>query len=171
MSTLSTETIVALSSGAVPSGIAIIRVSGPACLGILETCSSSLPEPRFAAHRRILDHNGDPIDTGIILWFPSPRSFTGEDSIEFQVHGGKAVVGALIRNLCEFQDVRLAEPGEFSRRAFENGKVDLTEIDGISDLIASETEAQRRLALSQSCLLYTSPSPRDKRQSRMPSSA
>ena len=150
MALLHTDTIVALSSGAVPSGIAVVRVSGSECRKILSICVASVPLPRVASMRSIRDQYGQVIDDGVVLWFPGPGSYTGEDTIEFHIHGGKAVVSALISVLCKFDDTRLAEAGEFSRRAFENGKVDLTEIDGISDLIASETEAQRRLALSQS---------------------
>ena len=150
MALLHTDTIVALSSGAVPSGIAVVRVSGSECRKILSICVASVPLPRVASMRSIRDQYGQVIDDGVVLWFPGPGSYTGEDTIEFHIHGGKAVVSALISVLCNFDNTRLAEAGEFSRRAFENGKVDLTEIDGISDLIASETEAQRRLALSQS---------------------
>ncbi len=150
MSSYRKDTIVALSSGSLPSGVAVVRVSGEACAGILQYTIGEIPKPRLAHLRKITDQYGEVIDEGLVLWFQGPASYTGEDCIEYHVHGGQAVVSALLNRLCGFNGVRLAEAGEFSRRAFENGKLDLTAVDGISDLIASETEAQRRLALSQS---------------------
>ena len=144
------DTIFALSSGAAPSGVSVIRVSGPQTTVILEALAGEIPSPRMASYRTIRTRNGFPIDTGLILFFPGPASFTGEDSAEFQIHGSRAVISALSRELAAFPDTRLALQGEFSRRAFENGKLDLVEVEGLADLVAAETEMQRRLALEQS---------------------
>ena len=145
------ETIVALSSGNLPSGVAVIRISGPACVILAKSLIGSLPTPRQAVLKSICDPaNKEELDRGLVFWFPGPQSFTGEDCIELHLHGGCAVVNAVIGVLCDFEGVRLAEAGEFSRRAFENGKFDLTEIEGIADLVSSETEAQRKQALAQS---------------------
>ncbi len=144
------DTIFALSSGAPPSGVSVIRVSGPQTTVILEALAGAIPSPRMASYRTIRTRNGFPIDTGLILFFPGPASFTGEDSAEFQIHGSRAVISALSQELAAFPDTRLALQGEFSRRAFENGKLDLVEVEGLADLIAAETEMQRRLALEQS---------------------
>ena len=145
------ETIVALSSGNLPSGVAVVRISGSACEALAKSLIGSLPIPRQAALKSVYDpYNKEELDRGLVLWFPGPHSFTGEDCIELHLHGGRAVVNAVLGVLCSFKDVRLAEAGEFSRRAFENGKLDLTEIEGIADLVSSETEAQRKQALAQS---------------------
>lgn len=141
------DTIFALSSGALPSGVAVIRVSGPRVRFVLETTVKELPVPRHAVLRTIHDAKGEPIDRGLILFFPMPGSFTGEDVAEFQLHGGRAVVAAFLDFLASLPGLRLAEAGEFTRRAFDNGRLDLTEAEGLADLIAAETEAQRRLAL------------------------
>ena len=142
------DTIVALSSGALPSGVAVIRISGPHAAGLVRDVAGALPEPRrLSLHTLSLD--GAPIDTGFIAWFPGPQSFTGEDCAELQVHGSPAVVRRLLRGLASKPGVRLAEAGEFTRRAFENGKLDLTEVEGLGDLIAAETESQRRQALAR----------------------
>ena len=144
----SPETIVALSSGAPPSGVAIIRISGPATAAILERLAGPLPEPRHLALRTVtLD--GQAVDTGLIAWMPAPHSFTGEDTAELQVHGSAAVVRALLRGIASIRDVRLAEAGEFTRRAFLNGKLDLTEVEGLGDLIDAETETQRQQAVAR----------------------
>jgi tRNA modification GTPase len=143
------DTIFALSSGALPSGVAVIRVSGPEVRMVAEALASVLPEPRKAALRSIRARNDLTLDTGLVLWFPGPESFTGEDSVEFHLHGGRAVVDRMLEELSGFDGLRMAEAGEFSRRAFANGKFDLTEAEGLADLIAAETEAQRMLALSQ----------------------
>lgn len=143
------DTIHALSSGGVPCGVAVVRVSGPACRGLLEATIGVLPVARRAALRSIRDRNGEVVDRGLVLWLPGPESFTGEDMIEFQVHGSRAVVRALARHLDGFAGVRPAEPGEFTRRAFLAGRVDLTEAEGLADLLAAETEAQRRQAAAQ----------------------
>ena len=143
------DTIYALSSGGLPSGVAVVRVSGPESGNVVGALTGDLPAPRLAALRSIRDRNKFEIDRGLILWFPGPGSFTGEDSAEFHLHGGRAVVDRLLEELSSFPGLRMAEAGEFSRRAFGNGKMDLTEAEGLADLIASETEAQRVLALSQ----------------------
>jgi len=145
----SQDTIYALSSGAAPSGVAVIRISGGDARIALEAMCGGLPEPRTANLRRIRDQDGNVIDKGIVIVFPSPNSFTGEDCAELQLHGGRAVVNAVLTRLAHL-GLRTAEAGEFSRRAFENGKMDLVEIEGLADLIAAETEMQRRLAIEQS---------------------
>ena len=145
------KTIVALSSGMLPSGVAVIRISGPEVASIANSMLGGLPGSREAVLRQIRHpETGEVLDNGIVLYFDGPRSFTGEDCLEYQVHGGKAVVSAILDALLVHKGVRIAEAGEFSRRAFENGRMDLTEAEGIADLIVSETESQRRLALSQS---------------------
>ncbi|MCO4317314.1 tRNA uridine-5-carboxymethylaminomethyl(34) synthesis GTPase MnmE [Phyllobacterium sp. 21LDTY02-6] len=141
------ETIFALSSGRVPAGVAVIRVSGPQTRFVVETISSNLPPPRKAVLRTFRDGNGDILDKGLVLFFPGPQSFTGEDCAEFHLHGGAAVVEAMFVALQAVPHCRLAEAGEFSRRAYANGKFDLTAAEGLADLIAAETESQRRLAL------------------------
>lgn len=144
------ETIVALSSGAPPSGVAVIRLSGPQSAMICAAMTGTLPLPRRAELRLIRDRNGLLLDRGLVLFFPGPNSFTGEDCVEFHLHGGKAVVESVLTVVTAFENCRLAEAGEFSRRAFENGKLDLVEAEGLADLLAAETEMQRRLALEQS---------------------
>ncbi|HEY0121245.1 MAG TPA: tRNA uridine-5-carboxymethylaminomethyl(34) synthesis GTPase MnmE [Rhizobium sp.] len=141
------DTIFALSSGALPSGVAVVRISGPQALSATSVLAGSLPKPRQAALKTIRTRNGLAIDQGLVLIFPAPASFTGEDCAEIHVHGGKAVVAALLDELAGFEGCRLAEHGEFSRRALENGKMDLVEVEGLADLIAAETEMQRRLAV------------------------
>ncbi|WP_266063975.1 tRNA uridine-5-carboxymethylaminomethyl(34) synthesis GTPase MnmE [Brucella intermedia] len=141
------DTIFALSSGRLPSGVAVVRVSGPRVRFVLETIIGILPTPRNAAYKLFRARNGDPIDHGLVLFFPGPNSFTGEDCAEFHAHGGKAVVERLLAELGEIAGCRIAEAGEFTRRAFSNGKMDLTIAEGLADLIAAETEGQRRLAL------------------------
>ncbi|OWV91087.1 tRNA modification GTPase TrmE [Rhizobium sp. R72] len=144
------ETIFALSSGAVPAGLAVMRISGADVPAVLAALIGSLPPPRQATLRSIRTRNGLVIDTGLVLLFPAPHSFTGENVAELHLHGGRAVVDALHRELAAFPNLRPAAPGEFSRRAFENGKLDLIEVEGLADLIAAETEMQRRLAVEQS---------------------
>ncbi|MBZ9602236.1 tRNA uridine-5-carboxymethylaminomethyl(34) synthesis GTPase MnmE [Phyllobacterium chamaecytisi] len=141
------DTIFALSSGRLPSGVAVIRLSGPQTRFVIETISGGLPEPRIAALRSFRDSENSPIDRGLALFFPAPASFTGEDCAELHLHGGKAVVDAMITALYKFEGCRLAEAGEFTRRAFANGKFDLTVAEGLADLIAAETDGQRKLAL------------------------
>ncbi|ASP86021.1 tRNA uridine-5-carboxymethylaminomethyl(34) synthesis GTPase MnmE [Sinorhizobium meliloti] len=147
---LSTDTIYALSSGSLPAGVAIIRVSGPATADALVRLCGTLPPPRIATLRTIRTRNGETLDSGLVLYFPTPASFTGEDCCELQVHGGRAVVSAILDELAATGGLRHAEAGEFARRAFQNGKLDLVEVEGLADLIAAETEMQRRLAIEQS---------------------
>lgn len=144
------ETIFALSTGALPSGVAIIRISGPGVRFALETMAGGVPAARTAALRTLVDPEGGAIDRGLVLFFPGPASFTGEDCAECHLHGSRAVVSRCLDVLGSFPGFRQAEPGEFSRRAFENGRMDLTEVEGLSDLIRADTEAQRRAALDQS---------------------
>ncbi|WP_417309003.1 tRNA uridine-5-carboxymethylaminomethyl(34) synthesis GTPase MnmE [Devosia sp.] len=139
------DTIVALSSGAVPSGVAVIRLSGALTSELVIDLTGSLQEPRRLRLSRI-GLNGETVDTGLVAWMPGPQSFTGEDCAELQVHGSPAVVRALLRGLAARKGVRLAEAGEFTRRAFENGKLDLVEAQGLGDLIVAETENQRVMA-------------------------
>jgi tRNA modification GTPase len=141
------DTIVALSSGRLPAGIALVRVSGKQTRFVIETIFGRLPEPRVATYGALRTARGERIDSGLVLFFPGPHSFTGEDSAEFQIHGGKAAVAALLNNLTAFPGVRHAEAGEFTRRAFLNGKLDLVETEALADLISAETEAQRKLAV------------------------
>src|SRR5665647_2578517 len=143
------QTIFALSSGRPPSAIAIVRVSGPQAGSVLTALAGRLPAPRMATRALLRDANQQPIDDAVILWFPGPASATGEDVAEFHVHGGRAVLAALFAVLSTFADLRAAEPGEFTRRAFENGKLDLTEAEGLDDLIHADTDRQRRQALRQ----------------------
>ncbi|MDW9358996.1 tRNA uridine-5-carboxymethylaminomethyl(34) synthesis GTPase MnmE [Sinorhizobium meliloti] len=147
---LSTDTIYALSSGSLPAGVAIIRVSGPETADALVRLCGTLPPPRIATLRTIRTRNGETLDSGLVLYFPTPASFTGEDCCELQVHGGRAVVSAILDELAATGGLRHAEAGEFARRAFQNGKLDLVEVEGLADLIAAETEMQRRLAIEQS---------------------
>lgn len=144
------DTIFALSSGGLPSGVAVIRLSGPHALGVAEALAGAAPEPRRASLRWIRKRNGERIDQGVVLIFPAPASFTGEDCVELQLHGGRAVVAAVLQELAAFDSLRHAEAGEFSRRAFDNGRLDLVEIEGLADLITADTEMQRKLALEQS---------------------
>lgn len=141
------ETIFALSSGRLPSGVGVIRISGPQTRFVIETICGNLPVSRQAELRTFRDALGNPVDRGLLLFFPNPYSFTGEDCGEFHLHGGRAVVDAMISLLYTFDNCRLAEPGEFTRRAFANGKFDLTVAEGLADLVAAETDGQRRLAL------------------------
>jgi tRNA modification GTPase len=127
-----------------------VRVSGPKAGGILQGLTKDvLPGPRRATIRRFFTKFGEVIDQGLVLWFPAPASFTGEDVAEIHVHGGRAVVQTILDALANYREARMAEPGEFTRRAFANGKLDLTEAEGLADLVAAETEAQRRQALRQ----------------------
>lgn len=143
-----TDTIFALSSGATPSGVAVVRVSGKDAFDATGRLVA-LPAGRDMVLRSIRRRNGELIDRGLVLTFPAPHSFTGENCIEFQVHGGRAVVAALQDELLSL-GLRPAEAGEFTQRAFSNGKLDLVEVEGLGDLISAETEMQRRLAIEQS---------------------
>ena len=144
------DTICALASGAGRSGVAVIRISGPAAREVVVQLCGSLPQPRRASLRKLADpRSGASLDRGLVLWFPAPASFTAEDMAELHVHGGRAVVARVLDAVLVVSGVRLAEAGEFAHRAFANGKLDLTEVEGLADLINAETEAQARQALAQ----------------------
>jgi len=142
-------TIYALSTGPGISGIAVIRISGNETKKAIEILTKKeLPEPRVATLRKIFQINdSELIDEGLILWFPGPESYTGEDMAEIHVHGSKAVVDALHSSLSKIDNFRLAEPGEFTKLAFQNGKINLLKAESIADLISSETEIQRKQAI------------------------
>ena len=142
-------TIFSLSTGPGISGLAVIRISGPECKQIAsKMIPGDFPKPRIATFKKInkIDTN-ELIDEGLILWFPGPESYTGEDILEFHVHGSRAVIEAIQSSISQIKDCRLAEPGEFTKIAFQNGKINLLQAESIGDLIASETEIQRRQAI------------------------
>lgn len=140
----------ALASGNLPAGVAIIRLSGPKSIYCLEQLAGAVPGPRILSLRNLIDPQaGALLDQGLVVCFPAPHSFTGEDCVELQLHGSRAVVNAVLNTLTSFPDVRLAGPGEFTRRAFENGRLDLVEVDALGDLIAADTENQRSLAMAR----------------------
>ena len=144
------STIFALSSGRGPAAIAVVRISGPRAGDALKALTGKIPTPRQAALGRVRDPaSGDIIDEALILWFPAPRSETGEDVAELQLHGGRAVIAAVLAALARVEGLKPAEAGEFTRRAFENGKLDLTAVEGLADLVAAETQGQRRQAFRQ----------------------
>src|ERR1700745_3489522 len=144
------STIFALSSGRPPAAIAVVRISGPRARLALERLTGRVPAPRQATLLRVHEPaSGEVIDEALALWFPAPASETGEDVAELQLHGGHAVIAGVLKSLSAVKDCRMAEPGEFARRAFENGKLDLTAVEGLGDLIAAETAAQRRQAFRQ----------------------
>ena len=144
------STIFALSSGRPPAAIAVVRISGPQARRALDRLTGRVPQPRQATLVRLREPaSREVIDEALALWFPAPASETGEDVAELQLHGGHAVVAGVLRALSAVEDCRVAEPGEFTRRAFENGKLDLTAVEGLGDLIAAETAAQRRQAFRQ----------------------
>lgn len=145
------DTIFALASAPGRSGVAVFRLSGPVAGDVLKRLTgNSLPPARFATRARFRDPVSlDVLDHGLSLWFPGPGSYTGEDVAELHVHGGRAVCDAITEVVLAFPGVRLAEPGEFTRRAFESGKMDLTEAEAVADLVDAETVAQRRQALRQ----------------------
>ena len=143
------QTIFALSSGRTPSAIAVIRVSGTQAGPVLTRLATKMPEPRKATRVLLRDAAAQPIDDAVVLWFPGPASATGEDVAELHVHGGRAVIASVFAALSALENLRPAEPGEFTRRAFENGKLDLTEAEGLDDLIHADTDRQRRQALRQ----------------------
>lgn len=143
------DTIFALASGAGRAAIAVLRLSGPETGRILDLLAGGRAAPRAASLRRLRDGAGETLDRALVLWFPGPHSYTGEDSAELHLHGGRAVIAAVSDALVSL-GARPAEAGEFTRRAFLNGRLDLTEAEGIADLIAAETEAQRRQAMRQS---------------------
>jgi tRNA modification GTPase len=144
------DTIYALSSGRPRAAIAVVRVSGPRAGAALKALTGKMPHPRKAALVRVRDpHSQEPIDEALALWFPAPGSETGEDTAELQLHGGRAVIAATLAALGKLEGLRPAEAGEFTRRAFENGRLDLTAVEGLADLVMAETEGQRRQALRQ----------------------
>ena len=142
-------TIYALSSGFGISGIAVIRISGPAAKKVISSLTKGpFPKPRLATLKKVSNINGSEVlDEGIIIWFPGPKSYTGEDMAEIHVHGSKAVVKALLNSISQVKECRIAEPGEFTKLAFQNGKIDLLKAESIGDLISSETEIQMKQAL------------------------
>ncbi|TPK82498.1 tRNA uridine-5-carboxymethylaminomethyl(34) synthesis GTPase MnmE [Mesorhizobium sp. B2-4-13] len=144
---ISGDSIVALSSGRLPAGVAVVRISGPQTRFVVETIACGMVKARAAVLRRFRAPDGTVLDNGLVLFFPGPASFTGEDVAEFHVHGGRAVVARMLETIAGFDGVRHAEPGEFTRRAFFNGKVDLVETEALADLVNAETEAQRRFAI------------------------
>ena len=144
-----TDTIFAVASGRGPAGISVIRASGPASRMVFESLAGRLPEPRRAVLRQLKAPNGLVIDEALCLWLPGPNSFTGEDGVEFHCHGASSVIALMLQCLGTITNCRLAQPGEFSRRAFDNGRMDLAAIEGLADLIDSETEHQRQQAVRQ----------------------
>lgn len=149
--TPTSDTIFALSSGRGRAGIAVVRLSGSLAGGAVRKLGGALPEGRQALLRHLCDpQTGEKLDDALVLFFEAPLSFTGEDVGELHVHGGPAVIAAVLETLDGMEGLRMAEPGEFARRAFENGKLDLTQAEGLADLIEAETQAQRRQALRQS---------------------
>jgi len=142
------DTIYSLASGAAVGAVAVLRLSGPGSAGAIKLLAGSLPPPRHASLRRLRAADGETLDHALVLWFPGPASYTGEDAAELHLHGGRSVIAGVMEALTAF-GLRKAEPGEFTRRAFLHGKMDLTAAEGIADLIAAETAAQRRQALQQ----------------------
>ena len=142
-------TIYALSTGPGISGVAVIRISGPDTKEVISKLTKSeLPKPRFATVKKFNKiNNNELIDEGILIWFPGPKSYTGEDMAEIHVHGSRAVIEAIHSSISKIENCRLAEPGEFTKIAFQNGKVNLLKAESISDLISSETEIQRQQAI------------------------
>ena len=145
---MSADTIFALSSGRPPAAVSIIRVSGPLAHAAGKRLGRSLPRPREAGLRVLRRADGDILDEALVLRFDGPASSTGEDVVEFQCHGGRAIVDAVLTELASIDGLRTAVPGEFTRRAFENGRIDLTEAEGLADLLEAETESQRKAALA-----------------------
>lgn len=143
-----TETIFALSSGAPPVGIAVVRVSGPRAADALRALTGRLPPARQAAARTLRDGRGEVLDRALVLWLPGPGTATGEDVAELHLHGGRAVVSAVEHALADLPGLRAATPGEFTRRAFANGRIDLAEAEGLAGLLEAETELQRRSAMA-----------------------
>lgn len=142
------STIFAPSSGLPPAAIAIIRISGPLAFAAAQALAGDLPVPREARLRTLRDPGGDHLDSALVLVFPAPHTATGEDLVELHVHGGRAVIAAVEAALARQPGLRRAEPGEFTRRALTNGRIDLAEAEGLGDLLSAETELQRRAALA-----------------------
>ncbi|MBW6528021.1 tRNA uridine-5-carboxymethylaminomethyl(34) synthesis GTPase MnmE [Sphingomonas sp. RHCKR7] len=145
---MTADTIYALSSGSPPAAIAVVRVSGPDAMAAAAALAGRLPLPRRAGLRTLRGADGAPLDRALVLVFPGPHSATGEDLVELHLHGGRAVVSAVSAALAALPRLRQARPGEFTRRALTNGRLDLTQAEGLADLLEAETEAQRRAALS-----------------------
>lgn len=143
-----TPTIFALSTGAPPAGVGVIRISGPAAHVALERMAGRIPAPRRASLAKLRDAEGALLDEALVLWFPGPNTATGEDLAELHCHGGRAVIAAVEAALAALPGFRRAEPGEFTRRAFANGRIDLAEAEGLGDLLAAETELQRAAAIA-----------------------
>lgn len=143
------DTIFALASGAGRSALSVVRISGPECMEVItDLCRGTPPPARHASLRSLRDGSGEVLDRALVLWFPGPRSYTGEDSAELHLHGGAAVLAGVVDRLAAL-GARPAEPGEFSRRAFLNGRMDLLQAEAVADLVAAETAAQRQQALRQ----------------------
>lgn len=142
------STIFALSSGRPPAAIAVVRVSGPAAQSAAHAMTGGLPRPRNAALRTVRGRDGAPLDRALVMFFPGPHSATGEDLLEFHLHGGRAVIAAVEATLAALPGLRRAQPGEFTRRSLENGRIDLAQAHGLADLLEAETESQRRIALA-----------------------
>ncbi len=142
------DTIFALSSGAPPAAIAVVRVSGPEAGNSLRALCGQIPLARRAVSARLIDAEGEQIDRALVIWLPGPGTATGEDIAEFHLHGGRAVIAALERTLGGLPGLRPAAAGEFTRRAFANGRIDLAETEGLADLLSAETELQRRSAMA-----------------------
>jgi tRNA modification GTPase len=146
--TAMTDTIFALSSGAPPAAIAVLRISGPQAGAALTALAGGLPPERRASARTLRDSAGAALDQALVLWLPGPGTATGEDTAELHCHGGRAVIGAVAAALGKLPGLRRADPGEFTRRAFANGRIDLAEAEGLADLLSAETELQRQSALA-----------------------
>ena len=141
------DTIYALSSGAPPAAIGVVRISGPTAGEAISRLAGGLPPPRSPRLRTLRDDQGAPLDSALVLWFPGPATATGEDLAELHCHGGRAVVAAVLAALGKIGGLREAEPGEFTRRSFSNGRIDLAEAEGLADLLSAETELQRKGAM------------------------
>ena len=141
------DTIFAQATAQGRAGVSVVRISGPAAFAISQEMCGALPDSHSAGLRSLKDAEGAVMDQALVLPFTGPNSFTGEDVVEMHLHGSIAIVAAVLRRLSEFPNTRLAEAGEFTRRALENGKLDLAQVGGLADLIDSETEAQRKQAL------------------------
>jgi len=142
------DTIFALSSGPPPAAISVVRVSGPAAGAAVQCLADPLPKPRVASLRTLRGSDGEALDRALVLWFPGPNTATGEGLAELHLHGGRAVVAAVERALAALPGLRAAQPGEFTRRAFANGRMDLAQAEGLADLLSAETELQRRQAMA-----------------------
>ena len=143
-----TDTIFALSSGAAPAAIAVVRVSGPDAGTAMQALTGKLPPPRRAVATTLRAADDSLLDQALVLWLPGPGTATGEDCAEFHLHGGRAVIAAVEAALAALSGLRHAQPGEFTRRAFTNGRIDLAEAEGLADLLSAETELQRQSALA-----------------------